>query len=304
MHWKKAKGKDYLFRTRDRYGNGNSLGPRSPETERILAEFRQKKQAAKERLASLKKRLTEQARFCKAAAIQRVPRVVKRVLSELDRHRLLGKSVMVIGTNALYAYEAAAGVFLDRPVLATEDMDILWDVRARLLLTAPEGKTQSEGFMGLLQKADRSFRPIERQPFRAANKHGYLVDLVKPEPRPAMTREQRRMGKAGDLVAAEIHNLQWLISSPKMNQVVIGEDGFPARLVCPDPRSFALHKLWLSEQEDRNPLKKARDRHQALAAAFLVQSYLPQYRFNSSELKMFPREVVKLAAGQIPGLDG
>ncbi len=27
MHWKKAKGREYLFRSRDRYGYGKSLGP-------------------------------------------------------------------------------------------------------------------------------------------------------------------------------------------------------------------------------------------------------------------------------------
>ncbi len=39
MHWKKAKGRQYLFKTRDRYGYGESLGPRSAETEKILAAF-------------------------------------------------------------------------------------------------------------------------------------------------------------------------------------------------------------------------------------------------------------------------
>ena len=36
MHWKKAKGREYLFKTVDRYGNGKSLGVRSKETEKIL----------------------------------------------------------------------------------------------------------------------------------------------------------------------------------------------------------------------------------------------------------------------------
>ena len=52
MHWKKAKGREYLFKTRDRYGNGKSLGPRSSKTEKILAEFRRGKQEMKERLAA------------------------------------------------------------------------------------------------------------------------------------------------------------------------------------------------------------------------------------------------------------
>jgi len=44
MHWKKSKGREYLFRSRDRFGYGKSLGLRSPETEKILAQFQQGKQ--------------------------------------------------------------------------------------------------------------------------------------------------------------------------------------------------------------------------------------------------------------------
>ncbi|MEA3232327.1 MAG: hypothetical protein U9Q05_11300, partial [Thermodesulfobacteriota bacterium] len=43
MHWKKAKGKEYLFRSLDRYGYGKSLGPRSKETESIYTEFHSNK---------------------------------------------------------------------------------------------------------------------------------------------------------------------------------------------------------------------------------------------------------------------
>ena len=90
MHWKKAKGKEYLFRSRDRYGYGKSLGPRSPEAEKTLKEFRRNKQQLKERLISLKTRMKEQARFCKAAMIQRVPRVAAETLSLLDQQKLFG----------------------------------------------------------------------------------------------------------------------------------------------------------------------------------------------------------------------
>jgi hypothetical protein len=62
MHWKKSKGRDYLFRTQDRYGYGKSLGLHSPKTEKILDEFRQAKRNLKEQLSFLKERLKEQAR--------------------------------------------------------------------------------------------------------------------------------------------------------------------------------------------------------------------------------------------------
>ncbi|MGD8267947.1 MAG: nucleotidyltransferase domain-containing protein [Desulfobacterales bacterium] len=303
MHWKKSKGREYLFRSKDRYGYGKSLGPRSAETERILNDFRNAKGQVMSRLASLRARLKEQARFCKAASIQRAPRVVTGILRVLDQHQLLGKKIIVVGTNAVYAYEAAAGVFVANSILATVDMDLLWDIRSPLHLTAGKDSPSEAGMLGLLRKADRSFKRIGSQRFRAANKDGYMVDLLKPEPRPVIKKERRRMGGEGDLEAAELRNLQWLASSPKFRQIVIGDDGYPAAMACPDPSAFALHKLWMSEQPDRNPIKKQRDRNQAIAVAYLVLKYLPQHKFAPSELRMFPKDVVDAAADDLSRSD-
>ena len=45
---------------------------------------------------------------------------------------MLGRDLIVIGTNALYAYEAVGGVFFDAPIMATEDMDILCDTQSNV----------------------------------------------------------------------------------------------------------------------------------------------------------------------------
>ena len=303
MHWKKSKGREYLFRTRDRYGYGKSLGVRSPETEKILDEFRQTKRDLKERLVFLKGRLKEQARFCKAAMIQRVPRVVTNILRLLDQQNLLGKNIIIIGTNALYAYEATAGIFFDSPIMATRDMDILWDIRSKLTLAA-NYKIEPGGLLDILRKSDRSFELSGSRPFQAVNQDGYMVDLIKAEPKKLMIKERRQMGGPGDLEAVEIKNLQWLLSSPKFSQVVIGSDGYPSAMTVPDPRAFALHKFWLSGQPDREPVKKKRDRDQGLAVTRLVIQHLPQYAFRKAELKMFPKEVLNKALAQISETEG
>jgi hypothetical protein len=302
MHWKKSKGREYLFRSRDRFGYGKSLGPRSSETEKILAQFQQGKQREKERLSALKNQLKEQSRFCKAALIQRAPRIVSSILRLLDQQNILGRNVMVIGTNAMYAYEASAGVFFDISTMATRDMDILWDIRPKLILAVDKGM-DNNGLLGIIRKADRSFEPISPGGFRAVNRDGFMVDLIKSEPKQLLIEETRQMGGPDDLKAAEIRNLQWLISSPKFSQVIIGEDGYPAPLVAPDPLAFALHKLWLSEQSDREPIKKQRDHDQGLAVAQLIIQYLPQYQFKTSELRMFPKDVVRSAKEKILNID-
>lgn len=291
MHWKKAKNRQYLFKTRDRYGYGESLGPRSAETEKILADFRKAKKEAKSRLATLKNRLNEQSRFCKAAMIQRVPRIAAGVLRIFDQQNLLGQNILVIGTNAMYAYEAAAGVFLERPLTATRDMDILWDVRKKLILFADD-ETDRKDLIDILRKADKSFEPAAPGSFRAVNRDGYMVDLIKPESKSLVRKDPVRMGGPGDLKAAEVSSLQWLISSPKFSQVAIGDDGYPVSMAVPDPRAFSIHKVWLSEQPNREPIKKKRDYDQGLAIALLTVKYLPQYRFETSDLRMFPKDAV------------
>jgi hypothetical protein len=298
MHWKKAKGREYLFRSMDRRGYGKSLGLRSPETEAVYREFHENKARIQNSLRQLQDRLKEQARFCKAARIARIPRVAGSILRLLETQKLLGSSLQVIGTTALYAYEASAGVFLESGLMATQDMDLLWDIRPRLQLHGSD-KIEPRGLLALLQQADRSFELIRKRSFRAVNRKGYMVDLLKPEPRPAHLLERRRIGPNGDLLAAEIRNLQWLVSSPKFTQNVIGDDGYPAVMVAPDPRAFALHKLWLSRQADREAVKRKRDKSQALAVCRLVLQYLPNLRFAPEELRMFPSSVVSATTAAI-----
>ncbi len=294
MHWKKAKGKQYLFRSLDRYGHGKSLGARSPKTEAIHHHFHSQKNQIRKLLKHLKERLKEQARFCKAARIGRAPTIVTAILRCLEQHQLLGRNLCIIGTNALYAYEMHAGVFLETGLLATRDMDLLWDTRPKLRLFAIDA-IDNQGLIHILQKADRSFDLVAKDSFRAVNQSGYIVDLVKPEPKSILQNDNRRMGAGNDFLAAEIKNLDWLLSAPKLEQIIIGVDGFPALMVAPDPRAFAVHKLWVGAQIDREPIKKERDRAQALAVCNLVLRYMPEFKFRKQDLRMFPREIVARA---------
>lgn len=85
-----------------------------------------------------------------------------------------------------------------------------------------------------------------------------------------------------DLVAAEVPGLQWLLNAPKLNAIAIDEDGWPVPFRASDPRAFALHKAWLSQLLDREPLKKPRDLAQAKAVAGAVREYLPYLSFDEA----------------------
>lgn len=284
--WKVLRGKTYLFKKLDARGNGRVIGLRSPETEATLQAARRRKAELRERLRSLRARLAEQARLAKALRIARVPRTTAAVLRVLNRAGLLGRNIIVVGTNALYAYEAAGGVHFDSSVMETADVDILWEARSRLTLAAD---VRGAGLIGLLQRADRTFERAGARSFRAVNRAGFMVDLLKPLPKDVLRDDTRRsIGGDDDLFAADTRNLAWLLSGKKFHQIAIAQDGFPVPMVSPDPRLYALHKLWLAEQPDREPVKKGRDRAQGQAVLRLLLERLPQYPLDARVLKGLP----------------
>lgn len=80
MRWKTVRSTEYLFRDKDRRGNGKSLGPRSAETESVLAAYTAGRAAAQERLQLITEKVQEQAILNKALRLNRMPRVVARGL--------------------------------------------------------------------------------------------------------------------------------------------------------------------------------------------------------------------------------
>jgi hypothetical protein len=228
-----------------------------PETEALLAAFSEGRVAAQERLKLITEKIQEQARLNKALRLNRVPRVVARVLRELDRAGL-HDSFTVIGTQALYAYEAAGGAHFLLELLASGDVDLRYDARQKM--TVVSDKLDGEGLLGLLKKADKTFECVRENGYRAANAGQFMVDLV----------------------ATEVPGLQWLLNSPKLDAVAIDEDGWPVPMRVPDPRAFAMHKVWLSGLPEREPIKKPRDLEQVQAVAKLVQAEMPHLSFETT----------------------
>ena len=136
----------------------------------------------------------------------------------------------------------------------------------------------------MLKKADRSFELVRKRGFRAANAGQFMVDLI-VAPRSMRDSEPVTFSE-GDLVASEVPGLQWLINAPKLDAVAIDEDGFPAPMRAPDPRAFALHKAWLSQQPERDPVKKPRDLAQARAVAQLVREAMPHLSFDEAMISL------------------
>lgn len=288
MRWKRTGEKQYLFKTKGGLGYGKSLGVRSDETERIFKQFHVGKNANKDRIYELTEMLKKQSKFCIAAGINRVPKTAANIIRILDKNNVMGKSLMIVGTHALYAYEILAGLKISNELLATGDIDLLFDAKSKLKF---HGNFSETGLIGLLKKIDISFELDKRFNFRATNKKGFMVELIKPSIKDHRIREKQQLTKKkDDFIAVEIDHLIWLKNSPKFRQTVISEDGYPVNFHVPDPRFFALYKIWMSQIESRIPIKRPRDLQQAKVVARIAKEYL-NLDFNDRSLSVFPQTV-------------
>lgn len=278
MRWAERKGYVYLLKKEGR--REQSLGRKSEETDKTYHAFMKGRDEAQARLSALDGRLKELAPVSKALRLNRVPITTARVLRHLREAGLLGNTLTVAGTTCLFLYESMAAVFFEGGLLATGDVDLLWDSRRSLALAGPGDRDQA--LLGLLCKADRSFRRASRSPFRAVNQEGFMVDLIRPI---NLLPDLEENGVEG----AEIVGLDWLVNAPKIDGIAIAQDGKPVRLWCPDPRAFALHKLWMSERLDREPLKRHRDALQAQAAATAAERF--GLDFQGRDLSSLPEEL-------------
>ena len=294
LHWKTVAGHEYLVRTIDRNGGNRSLGPRSPKTEQAYREFRESKRDLIDRMRTSTKEVIGQAKFCVAAGINRVPRIAADIVRSLNSSGLLGNHLIILGSHAMYAYEMAAGVQLKAGLLQTEDLDTSLNTKSEIELA---GSVRSAGLLGILQSVDETFKPQRKRSFRAVNAKGFMVDLIRAPIDPAGGLALTSIGGGSDLIAEPLRGLEWLTALPLMTQIVIADNGFPVRFIVPEPRVFALHKLWVSLHPTRDPIKRKRDLRQAEAVAQLSLDYF-NLRFDDAAIKALPAELTAM----IPGL--
>ena len=274
-----SKGKRYMYEVHGTVRK--SLGRETQALIRRKALHDTRRATLRRTVRDLTKRLDEMAPVNRALGLGRMPTIAARIIRELDREGLLGSHVIVAGTNALYAYETVTGTILPTEFVATTDADLLWDTKQSLLLAATG--VRREGLMGILRRVDRSF--VADYGFNATNSAGYIVDLICPE-----TDDITTMKAGADLEATPMPGTQWLLAAPHFDQVIIGQDGWPLRIVVPEARTFALHKLWVSDRDDRSPLKRPRDRAHAKVVAELVKTYL-RMPFRANDMPWLPKQL-------------
>jgi hypothetical protein len=263
----------YLVRTTPA-GAETSLGVRTAETEAIYARFTKRKSESAERVAGLRAALVQQQRLNRALRVGRVDPLVVALLARLSSTGL-SEHFRVVGTHALYAYEAAAGVRLDAQTLATRDIDLLWGTRKRIIFSTQMARV-STSMLGVLQKVDSTFRMRRSQKYTAVNKDGFEVDIIRREQAGDDPHPIKLSDEDEDFWVAQARRANVLLDSPGFSAVIVASNGSMARMNTVHPATFVAFKRWMATQTEREAMKRRRDALQADAVQELLEKYLPQ----------------------------
>jgi hypothetical protein len=272
MVWKQTGEREYLIR-KSAAGAQKSLGPRSTETEAIHASFQQRKSRAEQRIKALRARLEEQRKLNRLYRVGRAPKIVVRALGALEAAGL-SHQFLVIGTHALYAYEAAAGVVVDSAATATRDLDLLFDVRKRIAFLTTLGRSEDRSLIQVLRKADPTFRVMADQLHTAVNDDGFEIDVVRRQARGDDPHPLRMTDQEDDFWAVQISQGDQLASSRTFEHLVVAPTGEMASMRTLHPLDFIRLKRELSRWPGRDPLKAPKDRLQAEVVQQLWDEYL------------------------------
>lgn len=263
MYWKKEGLYEYLVKTAAR-NKQERMGARSAQTEKIYEEFHKHKAAKESRCASLTAALIEAQRQNKALKAGRTPEIVVALLNAV-REAGLEEHFIVVGTHALYAYEAAAGVRIVPGALATKDVDLLWDARKRLQFVLDLGR-DAGSMLAVLKRVDSSFRrkSDEGQNESAVNDKGFEVDFIRRETEGDDPHPFRFSADEEDLWPVRAQRASLLTQAPIFVHPVISATGKLATMRTVDPQTFVEFKRWMADHaQHREPVKRRRDLHQA-----------------------------------------
>lgn len=274
MYWKRQGEYQYLVKTLPD-NRQTRIGPRSVETEAIFKDFTGRKTTIEERLKSLQDALKETERLNKALKAGRVPAKVVAILQALEDSGL-GEHFRVVGTHALYAYEAAAGVRIAQGALATQDVDLLWDAGRRVSFVTTMDRLD-KSMLQVLQKVEPSFRRKEGQNETAIDDKGFEVDFLRRENAEDDLHPFRFTNDVEDLWPVQAERAAVLTSTPLFEHLVISATGRMALMRTVDPAVFASFKRWMADNAKHRPdTKRRRDVRQAEIVETLLKENLLQ----------------------------
>lgn len=301
MGWKRSGGRDYLYALADRLGNGRSLGPRSAATERRHADYQRAKEDAAAREKAAWSQLRESSQILRALRAPSIFPAAAAILREAALRAMLGTDLITVGTVAMTAYQYEAAHYLATGLDATADFDLAWAGRRSLELALPQRSVPAPGsVLALLKAVDDTYTVNTERPFQARNRNAFEIELL-IAPSVAAT-----LPRGEPLRPHPLPEQEWLLQGKLVQQVVPASDGTAALLAVPDPRWYALHKLWLADKPGRSALKAPKDRKQGEALLQAIPLAMPRFPLDEAflaalpdELRRYSPEVVKAKQGKL-----
>ena len=281
MYWRVVNNREYLYRylTNSGIKQSTSIGPRTPETEAIADDFQQNKKDLQHRLEAIEGRIKTLAPIIRVLNLPAIDETAGKILRAFDQVDYLGKKVLVIGTYAMTAYEMTAESRFADGFDATEDLDFT-------IVVDPANPSDAEFPRRLfltLKEVDESFVVSHSSSNTAVNKAGYRVDLLMSNDlAPAMRR-------AAPWKPEALEGQEWLALGTPIQQLLVDFNGWPVFATAPDPRYFALHKLWLSRLPKRIRERKApKDAAQGKMLLKAVSEFMEHYPIDDGFIESLP----------------
>ncbi|HEY4372899.1 MAG TPA: GSU2403 family nucleotidyltransferase fold protein [Burkholderiales bacterium] len=288
LRWKTVAGKQYLYhRVSSNPLIDNSLGARNAQSEAHMLRFTREKAETRMRHDRARAESARFARILAALGASMVDRQAAAVLRHLDLKEMLGGLLLVVGTNAMAAYETLAGGRIFRGYDATQDFDLTWRGAGPLQLAAGvrEGGPPAT-LLTTLREVDKLYTVNTERPFQATTGKYEVEFLAAPSTIRSFPFAKDDIAPLGDLREQE-----WLMLGTPLRQIVAAADGSPAPVAAPDPRWMALHKLWLSQKPKRAALKKPKDEAQGLLLLRAVIETMPGYPLDEAFIAQVEEEL-------------
>jgi hypothetical protein len=269
LAWKTVAAREYLYRIVNGRGDGRSLGPRSSETEALYEAAQSARQAA----GALWSVIQREGTLYRTLRLPRISSSAAALLREFDLYGLLGSTVMIVGTNAMAAYEIEARTRFATAagVDSTQDFAMTWVATEARQTTLASIGAAPRTLLDVMKRVDATYTVNTERTFQVRNAGGYEVELLMPKSLAGTLPRTEQLAPIG------LPEQDWLLPGRRVEHVVCGLDGLPTRLVAPDPRCFALQKLWLADKPGRNPLKRPKDRKQGELLLSAIEERMPHY---------------------------
>lgn len=253
MAWKTVKGREYLVHYRYDPLTGSkrftSRGLRSPETERLLEQFKRRRLAVDAEMEVLEQQADLMAKVAKVSELGRMPTRAGDVLRSLWAEGLAGEGLFVVGGAAMFAFEADAFAMFDDDLVSIQGLDLVIDSSSRI------------------EEALTAVRRIEKRFAHAGDRRlempdGFYVEILSRD------GLQDRFDALDGLDGAQSEAVDWALRCEPWDALCVARDGSSVPMAVCDPRSFSI--LAAASQAAKPSEETKMRMRQAIAVAQLV----------------------------------